>query len=62
MGILRKRKDKRIHKKISGSYTFWDGLLDILFFIPELMILPIRIVWFIIRIVGRSFSHFSDIT
>ena len=60
MVILRKRKERRIHKKMSDSYTFWDGVFDILFFIPELILLPIRLLWYIIRIIGRTFGQFFD--
>ncbi|MGG3891767.1 hypothetical protein [Metabacillus fastidiosus] len=49
-----KKKDKmRKRRKDNGHYTFVDFILDVLFWIPELIILPFRLVFWLIRGVGR---------
>ncbi|MGG3805455.1 hypothetical protein [Metabacillus fastidiosus] len=49
-----KKKDKmRKSRKDNGHYTFVDFILDVLFWIPELIILPFRLVFWLIRGVGR---------
>ncbi|MED4452157.1 hypothetical protein [Metabacillus fastidiosus] len=49
-----KEKDKmRKSRKDNDNYTFVDFILDVLFWIPELIILPFRLVFWLIRGVGR---------
>ncbi|MED4462459.1 hypothetical protein [Metabacillus fastidiosus] len=49
-----KKKDKmRKRRKDNDNYTFVDFILDVLFWIPELIILPFRLVFWLIRGVGR---------
>ncbi|MED4399974.1 hypothetical protein ABET41_10410 [Metabacillus fastidiosus] len=49
-----KKKDKmRKSRKDNDNYTFVDFILDVLFWIPELIILPFRLVFWLIRGVGR---------
>ncbi len=50
----KKRKAKtRRSRKHPDQYTFWDGFFDALFWIPELVILPFRIIWWMLRGFGR---------
>ncbi|MED4531785.1 hypothetical protein ABET51_03780 [Metabacillus fastidiosus] len=49
-----KKKNKmRKNRKDNGHYTFVDFILDVLFWIPELIILPFRLIFWLIRGVGR---------
>lgn len=46
----KKKKEKtRKYKKSKEDYTFWDLLFDVLIFIPELLLLPFRIIFWILR-------------
>lgn len=49
-----RRAEKRRKKKDEGSYTFWDFIFDALFWIPELIILPFRLVFYLFRFLARS--------
>ncbi|WP_226670026.1 hypothetical protein [Metabacillus litoralis] len=58
---LKKRKEtykrkKEIRKNNSDRYTFMDGVLDIAFYVPELIFLPFRILWYFIRFIGKVFD------
>ncbi|MFD1019599.1 hypothetical protein [Thalassobacillus hwangdonensis] len=59
-----KRKKERTRKarKPEGSYTWWDGFWDVLFWVPELLILPFRLVFFVVRVIGRVFRDVFDFT
>ncbi|MBY0122796.1 hypothetical protein [Bacillus sp. S/N-304-OC-R1] len=48
-----KRKEKRKIKQSSNSYTFGDFIFDVLFWIPELIILPFRLSLWLLRGLGR---------
>ncbi|MGD7023458.1 hypothetical protein ACQCVK_12730 [Rossellomorea vietnamensis] len=54
--FVRKRKERRIRKKSEGTYTFWDAVGDVLIWIPELIVLPFRILWYLIRGIGSIFD------
>ena len=49
-----KRAEIRRKKKQEDSYTFWDFVFDVLFWIPELIILPFRLVFYLFRFLARS--------
>lgn len=53
MGYLKKRKEKRKNKKQSGDYSFWDVVLDVLLFLPEILALLFRLLGFVLRIIGK---------
>ncbi|KGX87616.1 hypothetical protein [Pontibacillus marinus] len=53
MGIWRKRKERRRERKKLGVYNWVDMLFDILFLLPELLFLPIRLVFYLIRGMGK---------
>lgn len=57
-----KRKQKtRKHKKSKNDYNFWDMVVDVLLFIPELLFLPFRIIFWILRGFGRLIENIFDI-
>ncbi len=56
----RKKRKTRKHKKSKEDYTFWDIVFDVLFWIPELFILPYRIIFWLLRGLGRMIGDFLD--
>lgn len=52
--FVEKRAEKRRKKKNEGDYGFWDFIFDVLFWIPELIILPFRLLFLIFRFLVRS--------
>jgi hypothetical protein len=45
-----------------GKAIFFDFIIEILFWIPELLILPIRLLFWVFKGLGRVISHILDIT
>jgi len=56
----KKKSKSRKAKKEPGTYTFVDFIWDVLSWIPELIILPFRIIFWIIRGAGRMIADFFD--
>ncbi|AVQ98191.1 hypothetical protein OBCHQ24_03840 [Oceanobacillus iheyensis] len=54
----RKKAKTRRASKDYQHYTKWDVLVDILIWVPELIILPFRIIFWLVKGLGR----FLDIT
>ncbi|WP_162990380.1 hypothetical protein [Mesobacillus foraminis] len=52
--LSRKRAEKRRKKKQEGTYNFWDLLFEVIFWIPELILLPFRLLFWLVRFLGRS--------
>lgn len=52
--LFKKRALKRKRKKQEGTYWFGDIVADILLWIPELILLPFRMVFLLIRLLVRS--------
>lgn len=52
--LFKKRADKIKRKKQEGSYGFWDFVFDVLGYIPELIFLPFRLAFLLIRLLVRS--------
>ncbi|WP_176167326.1 hypothetical protein [Mesobacillus jeotgali] len=52
--FIEKRADRRRKKEREGSYTFWDFVFDVLLYIPELIFLPFRLVFYLLRLLARS--------
>lgn len=50
---IEKKEKTRRHKKRRGDYTFLDGVADLFFWLPELLLLPVRLVYWVLRVVGR---------
>lgn len=59
MGI-HKRAFKKSEKRNKNGYTFWDGVCDVLFYIPELIMLPIRFLLYIFRFLLRAIWNLFD--
>ncbi|GAA0416038.1 hypothetical protein GT022_05330 [Agaribacter marinus] len=56
-----RKKVKTSRRKIEKeNYTFWNVILDVLCWIPELVILPIRLVYWLIKSVGRMLRNIVD--
>jgi len=53
VGFWRKRKERRRERKKLGVYNWVDMLFDILFLLPELLFLPFRLVFYLIRGMGK---------
>jgi hypothetical protein len=51
---IEKRAKKRRMKKQEGMYGIWDFVGDVLFSIPELIFLPFRLLFFLLRFLVRS--------
>ncbi|KKI93536.1 hypothetical protein WQ54_02680 [Bacillus sp. SA1-12] len=55
---FRKRREhykrKRKAKSNEGRYTFADLLFEVLFYIPELLLFPFRVLWYVIRFIFRA--------
>ncbi|RYG71292.1 hypothetical protein EU245_14590 [Lentibacillus lipolyticus] len=45
----RKKEKTRKHRKNSSDYTLFDFILDIFFWIPELIVLPFRILFWLAK-------------
>ncbi|MDY0407461.1 hypothetical protein [Paracerasibacillus soli] len=61
-GLVEEKKEKtRKSKKRDDSYTFWDFILDVLFWIPELILFPFRLIFWSLRGIGRLVSDLFDI-
>jgi hypothetical protein len=54
----RKKAKTRKARKEYSAYTKWDALFDMLIWVPELIILPFRIIFWLVKGLGR----FLDIT
>ncbi|MGM8216611.1 hypothetical protein ACLIA0_13715 [Bacillaceae bacterium W0354] len=50
----RKKAKTRKSKKGNDKYTFWDFMLDVLLWLPELFLLPFRIIFWILRGLTRN--------
>lgn len=57
----KKKQKTRKYKKSKSDYNFWDMVVDVLIFIPELLFLPFRILFWIIRGFGRVLENIFDI-
>lgn len=57
----RKKQKSRERRKNKNEYTFIDLIIDILFWLPELILLPFRIVFWLFRGVIRMIGNYFDI-
>ncbi|OAS83937.1 hypothetical protein A6K24_07465 [Metabacillus litoralis] len=51
-----KYKQKRKIKKKDGRFTFTDFLTEALFYFPEIILFPFRLLWYSIRFIIRVFD------
>ncbi|MET3698280.1 hypothetical protein [Bacillus oleivorans] len=52
---------KEIRKKQGKNYTIWDLIVDVLFWIPELIIWPFRLLFYLVRGLLRVIGDFLNI-
>lgn len=55
-----KKEIRRNRKNYSDRYTFGDFVFDIFFWIPELLFLPFRMVFWFVRGIGRVIWNLFD--
>ncbi|WP_186579416.1 hypothetical protein [Aquibacillus kalidii] len=53
----RKQRRKNHHE----GYSLLDGILDILFWIPEILLVPFRILYWLFRGIGKWIENIFDI-
>lgn len=52
----RQKHNQKQKTRNHGRYTFLDFVGDVLFYVPELIVLPFRLLWWIIRGLVRLFD------
>ena len=57
----RKKNKSRKAKKSNGDYTLFDFIFDVLFWIPELIFLPFRLIFWLLRGIGRFIWDIFDV-
>jgi hypothetical protein len=57
----RKKDNTKKSKESSDNYTFIDFIFDVLFWLPELVLLPFRIIFWLLRGTGRLVWSLFDI-
>ncbi|MCT2535136.1 hypothetical protein NC661_11500 [Aquibacillus koreensis] len=57
----KKRARTRKRRKHPNDYTLFDLFWDILFWVPELFLLPLRMIFWLLRGFGRIIGDFFDI-
>lgn len=55
-----KREAHRKRKKGHDTYTFSDFIFDIIFYIPELVLFPLRLVYWLVRGLGKEIVNLFD--
>lgn len=55
------RKTARRRKRIKGKYTFVDFIWDVLFWVPELILFPFRLLFWFFRALVKSIWDLFDI-
>ncbi|HBT73311.1 MAG TPA: hypothetical protein DEB37_13985 [Lysinibacillus sp.] len=51
---------RRKGKKYHSGYTFLDFIFDVLVWIPELILLPFRVLFWLLRGIGRLIGDVFD--
>ncbi|WP_404408176.1 hypothetical protein [Jeotgalibacillus malaysiensis] len=55
-----KRADRSRKRKAEGKYSVWDVVADILIWVPELIILPFRLIYLLFKLFGKMFRDGFD--
>lgn len=55
-----KKKRTRKHRKKNDRYTIGDFLVDVLLWLPEIIIFPIRLLFWLFRFAGRFIKELFD--
>jgi len=61
VGLWRKRKERRRERKKAGVYNWVDMLFDMLFLLPELLFLPFRLFFYLIRGMGNFIGDIFNV-
>jgi hypothetical protein len=51
----------RKRRKAHDTYTFLDFIFDLLFYIPELVLFPFRMIFWLVRGLGKMIDNVFDI-
>ncbi|MBM7604155.1 hypothetical protein JOC75_002128 [Metabacillus crassostreae] len=54
--MMKRKRRKKYRKTNQERYNFIDGVIDIAVYIPELIFLPFRLMWYLIRFLVRIFD------
>lgn len=57
---VKKKKVRKERRKDSDHYTLGDFLFDVFFWIPELLFLPFRMLFLLVRGMGRVIDKLLD--
>lgn len=60
MKSLRQRRKEKKKKQKKKDDTFWDVLVDTLLWVPDLLLLPFRLLYYIIRGFGKLFKSLIE--
>ncbi|MBY0099591.1 hypothetical protein [Mesobacillus maritimus] len=52
---------RRMRRNGRDTYTFTDFIFDLLFYIPELILLPFRMIYWFVRGIGKVLDSIFDI-
>ncbi|SFJ25136.1 hypothetical protein SAMN04487936_101446 [Halobacillus dabanensis] len=55
-----KRKIFKHQSRREEKYKFFDLVIEILFWIPEILIFPFRLLFWMLRGIGRIIGHILD--
>ncbi len=47
------KKRKTTKRKVNNNYSLFELLLDVLFWLPKLFLVPFRLVFWLLRGIGR---------
>lgn len=50
------KKRKTTKRKVNNNYSLFELLLDVLFWLPELFLVPFRLVFWLLRGIGRLYA------
>ncbi|SES25209.1 hypothetical protein SAMN04487944_1282 [Gracilibacillus ureilyticus] len=57
---IRRKLKSRKSKKHKDDYTAWDVIVDVLLWVPELLIFPFRMLFWFLRIIGKFLGELLD--
>lgn len=55
-----KKEIRKNRRKYSDRYTFGDFMFEVFFWIPELLFLPFRMIFWLVRGAGRLIWNLFD--
>ena len=60
MKSLRQRRKEKRKKQKKKDNPFWDAFIDSLLWIPDILLFPFRILYYVIRAFGRLFKSLIE--